>query len=163
MTFVQAGCAGGAYGGRMSQVTPYLSVHDAAAAIDYYRRAFGSSETVRMTDKDGRIGHAEIAIGDARIMLADEWPEGGVYGPKHYGGTSVSLSLEVPDVDEVFRRAIEAGGTEERPVTDQFHGDRAGWLIDPFGHRWHVYTTIERVDADTMRERVGDQYTITEG
>lgn len=145
----------------MATVTPYLCVSDAAAAIGFYQRAFGAAEEMRMTDASGKVGHAEITIGTARIFVADEWPDGGVYGPGRYGGTPVSLVLQVDDVDAVFERAVAAGATVERPVTDQPYGERSGWLIDPFGHWWSVATTIEELSRNDLRERVGAEYDVT--
>lgn len=145
----------------MATVTPYLAVDDAAAAIEFYERAFGAEETMRMAGADGNVGHAEISVGGARIFLADEWPDGGVYGPKRYGGAPVSLVLQVDDVDAVFERAVAAGATVERPVADQPYGERSGWLVDPYGHRWSIGTTTERLSADELRERVGSSYEVT--
>ena len=122
-------------------MTPYLIINGAAAAIDYYKRAFGATEILRMPDPQGRIGHAEIRIGDSVIMLADEHHEMGYRGPGTLGGTSVSILLYVEDVDAVFDRAIKAGGKAQRPVADQFYGDRMGTLEDPFGHVWTVGST----------------------
>ena len=133
-------------------VIPYLVVGDAAAAIDFYCRAFGASEVMRMP-MDGRIGHAELAIGDAHVMLADEFPEMGIHAPKD-GVTSVSIMIYLPDVDAAFARALEAGATQERPVEDQFYGDRSGILIDPFGHRWMVATHVEDVTPEEMQRRM---------
>jgi PhnB protein len=145
----------------MPALIPYLAVADAAAAIDFYARVFGATETIRMTGEDGRIGHAELDLAGSRVMLSDEHPEIGVHGPAHYGGTPVSLVVQVPDVDEVFARAVAAGATVERPVADQFHGERSGWFADPWGHRWNVGTPTEDVTADQLRDRVADRYTVT--
>lgn len=134
-------------------VIPYLLVDDAAAAIDFYAQAFGGEEVMRMP-MDGRIGHAEIRIGDSHIMLADEVPDRGYRGPKAVGGTPVSIMLYVPDVDQVFARATEAGATTERAVEDQFYGDRSGTLVDPFGHRWHIATHVEDVSPEEMQRRM---------
>ncbi len=134
--------------------TPYLTVRDAARALDFYTRAFGARETLRLTAPGGtRIGHAEIDVGGARIMLADEFPEMGARGPETIGGTPVTIALKVPDVDEFVRRAVVEGATLARPVSDQFYGERAGMLTDPFGHRWHVSTHVEDVPADEMQRR----------
>jgi PhnB protein len=141
--------------------TPYLCVHDAAAAIDFYIRAFGATEIRRYTDTDGTIGHAEIAIGDAHIMLSDEWPEGGVLSPKARGGTSVALVLDIEDVDALYARAIAAGATEERPPADQPWGDRSGWLVDPFGHRWNLSMQTEEVSPEELERRMGGAYQVT--
>jgi PhnB protein len=135
-------------------VTPYLIVDGAAGAIEYYRKAFGASELLRMSDPQGRIGHAEIRIGDSVIMLADEHHEMGYRGPRTLGGTSVSILLYLADVDAVFERAISAGGKALRPVADQFYGDRMGTLEDPFGHVWTLGTHIEDVSPEEMKRRM---------
>jgi PhnB protein len=134
-------------------VTPYLIVDDAKAAIDFYKRAFGATEKFRLPMGD-RIGHAEIKIGDSMIMLADEFPDMGHLGPKARGGTTVSLMIYVEDVDSAFRQAIEAGGKEERPVENQFWGDRLGALTDPFGHKWSLATTVEEVGPEELQARM---------
>ncbi len=136
-------------------VTPYLIVSGAAQAIDFYTRAFGATELMRMPDAKGRIGHAEIRIGDSVIMLADEHPEMGYRGPRARGGSSVSILLYVPDVDAMFERAIKAGGRSQRPVADQFYGDRMGTLEDPFGHVWTVGTHVEDVSDEEIKRRMG--------
>ncbi len=128
---------------RLHTVTPYLIVEDARAAIDWYQANFGArveSEPIIMGD--GRVGHVELRLGDSVIMLADPFPEMGLLGPRERGGTAVSFVVYVRDVDATFARAVEAGAVEERPVADQFHGTRAGWLVDPFGHRWSVSTKL---------------------
>jgi PhnB protein len=135
------------------QVVPYLCVDGAAAAIDFYRLVFGATERMRMSEPDGRLGHAELEIGTALIMLSDEFPDMGVRAPKTIGGTPVTISVYVENVDEVFARAVEAGSTVLRPVTDQFFGDRAGQFEDPFGHRWSVATRIEDLTPQEMGER----------
>jgi PhnB protein len=134
-------------------LSPYLCVDGAVDAIEFYKQVFGAQERMRMPAPDGRIGHAEIAIGDAVIMLSDEWPEGGVRGPKSIGGTPVTLSLYVEDVDRVFQGAIAAGATEVRAVQDQFYGDRSGMFADPFGHVWSVATHVEDVSPEEMARR----------
>jgi len=136
-------------------VTPYLVVDGAANAIDFYAKAFGAEEVMRMPMGD-RIGHAEIRIGDSHVMLADEFPDQGHRGPKSYGGTSVSLMVYLPDVDTVFARALAAGATEERAVVDQFYGDRSGTLRDPFGHCWMLATHVEDVSPEEMRRRMAN-------
>lgn len=135
-------------------VTPYLIIDGAADAIAYYRKAFGATELFRMPAPGGKIGHAEIKIGDSPIMLADEAPEMGFKGPKTIGGSPISIMIYVDDVDTVFNQAIAAGGTEQRPVKDQFYGDRSGTLEDPFGHVWHVATHKEDVSPEEMEERM---------
>ena len=136
-------------------VTPYLIVDDAKAAIEFYKSAFGATEKFRLPMGD-RIGHAEIKIGDSFIMLADEFPDMGHLGPKSRGGTTVSLMVYVEDVDSAFKRAIDAGGKAERPVENQFWGDRLGSLTDPFGHKWSLATTVEEVSPDELQARMKD-------
>jgi PhnB protein len=133
--------------------TPYLIVKGAAEAIDFYKRAFGATELLRMADPQGRIAHAEVRIGDSVIMLADEHPAMGHRGPRSLGGSSVSILLYLADVDAVFERAVRAGAKAQRPVADQFYGDRAGTLEDPFGHVWTVATHIEDVSPEELQRR----------
>jgi PhnB protein len=134
-------------------VTPYLIVRGAAAAIDYYTKAFGAKELFRFPAPDGKIGHAEIKIGDAPIMIADEYPDMGYNGPQSLGGSPVSLMIYVQDVDTVFNRAVESGGTVKEALQDKFYGDRIGTLVDPFGHIWHVATHKEDVSMEEMERR----------
>ena len=115
-------------------VTPYLILKNAAAAIEFYKKAFGAVELFRMEAPGGKIGHAEIRIGDSPVMLADEYPDMGYKGPESLGGTSVNLMVYVEDVDKIYPQAIAAGGKEVRPLQNQFYGDRSGTLADPFGH-----------------------------
>lgn len=138
------------------RVTPYLCVAGAAAAIDFYVSVFGATERMRMPGPDGTLGHAELQLGDAVIMLADEYPELGIRGPKSIGGTPVTISLYVEDVDAVFDAAIAAGATSLRPVADQFYGDRSGQFEDPFGHRWSVASHVEDVSAEEMSRRAAE-------
>ena len=133
--------------------TPYLIVKDAARAIEFYKKAFGAIELMRMTQQDGRIGHAEIKIGDSPIMLADEFPEMGARSPEALGGSPVSVLLYVQDVDAVFNQAVAAGAKVTRPVKDQFYGDRSGGVTDPFGHQWHIATHKEDVTPEEMKRR----------
>ena len=133
--------------------TPYLILKGAAEAIEFYKRAFGASELLRMADPNGRVGHAEIRIGDSVIMLADEHPEMGHRGPRSLGGSSVSIMLYLPDVDAVFERALKAGARAQRPVQNQFYGDRSGTLEDPFGHVWTIATHVEDVPPEEMKRR----------
>jgi PhnB protein len=133
--------------------TPYLIVAGAAEAIDFYKRAFGATELLRMADPHGRVGHAEIKIGDSVIMLADEHPAMGYRGPRSLGGSSVSILLYLENVDGVFERAIRAGAKAQRAVTDQFYGDRSGTLEDPFGHVWTIATHVEDVPAEELQRR----------
>lgn len=132
---------------------PYLIVERAAAAIDYYKQAFGAKEVMRMPGPDGKIGHADLIIGGGHVMLADESPEMGHRGPKSIGGSPVSLCLYVDDVDSVVKQAVDAGGNLTRPVADQFYGDRTGGLTDPFGHVWFVMTHVEDVSDEEMNKR----------
>lgn len=136
-------------------VIPYLVVDDAAAAIDFYVQVFGATEVMRM-EMEGRIGHAELAIGDSHVMLADEHPEMGYRGPRAFGGSAVTIMVYLPDVDAVFARAIDAGATAERAVEDQFYGDRSGTFVDPFGHRWIVATHVEDVAPEEMERRMAE-------
>jgi PhnB protein len=137
--------------------TPYLCVKDAAKALDFYKKAFGAKETMRMGEPGGKIGHAEIKIGDAILMLADEFPEYGHLSPQSIGGTPVSMMIYVEDVDGFVNKAVAAGSKLLRPVEDQFYGDRIGQLEDPFGHKWHFATHIEDVSPDEMKKR-HDEY-----
>jgi len=134
-------------------VTPYLTVDDARAALDFYARAFGATEIMRMEMGD-KIGHAEIRIGDSVVMLSDEWPDMDKLSPKSRGGSTAGLMVYLPDVDAAFARAIEAGATEERAVEDQFYGDRSGSVRDPFGHSWMLATHVEDVPEDEMKRRM---------
>jgi PhnB protein len=134
-------------------VTPYLYLRNATAALDYYKRAFGAVETFRMPTPAGKIGHAEMRIGNSMVMLADEMPEMGAKSPETIGGNGSSICLYVEDVDKVFKQAIAAGGKEIRPVQDQFYGDRSGTLADPYGHVWTVATHKEDVSPPEMAKR----------
>ena len=136
-----------------SRATPYLIIKDAARAVDFYRNAFDAIEVVRLEGADGRIAHCEIKIGDASILLADEWEGVGAASPSALGGSPVIIHLEVDDVDTFAKRAIEAGAKVIFPVQDQFYGERAGRLQDPFGHLWLLSTKIESVPAPEMRKR----------
>jgi PhnB protein len=133
--------------------TPYLIVKGAAEAIDFYKRVFGATESLRMADPKGAIAHAEIKIGDSVIMLADEHPNMGYRGPRSLGGSAVSIMLYVADVDGTFERAIKAGAQARRPVANQFYGDRSGTLEDPFGHVWTISTHVEDVAPEEMQRR----------
>lgn len=134
-------------------VTPYLIIDGAASAIDYYKKAFGATELFRM-EHQGKVGHAEIKIGDSPIMLADEQPSMGYVGPKSVGGTPVSLMIYVEDVDKIYKQAIASGGLELKALQDQFYGDRSGTLKDPFGHIWTVATHKEDVTPEEMDKRI---------
>ena len=133
--------------------TPYLIIKGASDAIEFYKRAFGATELLRMSDPQGRVGHAEIKIGDSVIMLADEHPAMGYRGPRSLGGSSVSILLYLVAPDAVFEGAVKAGGPAQRPVADQFYGDRSGTLEDPFGHVWTVATLVEDVPPEEMQRR----------
>ncbi|MDQ3003507.1 MAG: VOC family protein [Fibrobacterota bacterium] len=138
-------------------VTPYITVIGAAEAIEFYKKAFGAVEFFRMPMPDGKVGHAEIQIGDSRIMLSDEFPEMSdavAKSPKTLGGTSFGLNVFLPDVDAQFKIAIEAGGKERRPVETQFYGDRSGTLEDPFGHIWILSTHVEDISPEEMAKRM---------
>ena len=134
-------------------VTPYLSLAGAAEALAFYKRAFGATEVMRMPGPGGTIGHAEISIGDSRIMVADEFPDMDFLGPRARGGSAVHLHLYVEDVDAVVARAVAAGGTMKRAVQDQFYGDRTGTVEDPFGHIWHIATHKEDLSPEELARR----------
>lgn len=134
-------------------LTPYLCAKDAAGAIEFYKQVFGATETMRMGDPDGKIAHAEIKIGEAPIMIADEYPEMGFRSPQSLGGSPVTIHLYVEDVDATANLAIAAGAKMLKPVEDQFYGDRAGRLEDPFGHVWFIATHKEDVSPDEVRRR----------
>ena len=134
-------------------LTPYLTVDDAAAAIEFYKKAFGATERGRMEAPDGTIGHAELAIGDSIVMLSDPFPQGSTRSPKDLGGTTGSIFMYVEDVDAVVAQAIDAGATTAMEVADQFWGDRFGTVTDPFGHLWSVATHVEDVPPEEMAER----------
>lgn len=132
---------------------PYLSVKGAGRAIEFYKKAFGAREVMRMPQVDGKIGHAELRIGDAPIMLADEFPEMNFRSPQSIGGTPVNILIYVADVDRLVEQALAAGAKLVRPVADQFYGDRLGALEDPFGHSWSFATHIEDVSPEEMQKR----------
>jgi len=134
-------------------VTPHLVIKGAAAAIDFYKRAFGAQVVNRMDGPGGSVGHAELKIGDSIIFLADEFPGGPCKSPQSLGGTTATLHLYVPDVDASFKQAVSAGGRETMPVTDMFWGDRFGQLQDPFGHTWSIATRKEEVSPQEMEKR----------
>jgi PhnB protein len=133
--------------------TPYLIIRGAAGAIEFYQKAFGATELFRFPAPDGKIGHAEIKIGDSPIMLADEYPEMGYKSPQTLGGSPVSIMIYVEDVDTVFNRAVASGGSVKETLQDKFYGDRMGTLTDPFGHVWHVSTHKEDVSIEEMQRR----------
>jgi PhnB protein len=138
------------------QVSPYLVVEGATRAIDFYTQVFGMTERMRMPGPDDTVGHAELELGDSLIMLADEFPDMGAVSPKTVGGTPVSISIYVDDVDATVDRAVESGATVLRPVQDQFYGDRVGQIEDPFGHHWHVATHVEDVAPEDMAKRAAE-------
>lgn len=135
-------------------VTPYLFVKNAAQAITFYKQAFDAKELVRCAQPDGKIMHAELMIGDSRIMLADECPEMHAHGPDKFGGSPMSLHLYVNDVDHTVKQAVAAGAKIAREIADQFYGDRSGGITDPFGHSWYVSTHIEDVSEDEIKKRM---------
>ena len=138
------------------QITPYLIVDGAGAAIEFYGKVLGTTERMRMPGPDGKVGHAELQLGDSVIMLADEFPDMGAQSPKSIGGTPVTLSVYVENVDDVFARAIEAGATELQGLENKFYGDRSGQFEDPFGHRWNVSSHVEDVPPDEMAKRAAE-------
>jgi len=144
-------------------LTPYMIVRDAPAAIDFYKRAFGAEEMMRLTDPTGRVGHAELMIGGAPIMLADEHVEFGAVGPASLGGSPVKLHLTVADADAVAARAVEAGATLLRPVQDQFHGNRSGMIADPFGHNWFISQETEQLSPEEVQRRYAQVFQGQEG
>jgi PhnB protein len=138
-------------------VTPYLSVKGASAAIEFYRKAFGAEELFRMPMPDGLVGHAELQIGDSRLMLADEMPESVAKSPRTFGGTTAGFNVYVPDVDARLKKAVDAGAKVLRPATDQFYGDRSATVEDPFGHVWTIATHVEDVSPEEMARRMAEQ------
>jgi PhnB protein len=139
-------------------VTPYLIISGAAKALEFYKKAFGATELLRMPHSDGRVGHAELKIGDSRIMLADEFPEMNARSPQSLGGLPVSILLYVEDVDRVFNQAVAAGAKVVRPVQNQFYGNRMGGITDPFGHAWHIATHVEDVSPEELQKRAAAQH-----
>ncbi|HEV8641351.1 MAG TPA: VOC family protein [Methylomirabilota bacterium] len=136
-----------------NRVSPYLIVDGAERALDFYKKAFGAVELFRHKAPTGKLGHAEVRIGDTVVMLADVHPDFDAHGPAHYGGSPISLHMYVEDVDAVARQAIAAGAKVKRPVADQFYGDRLGTFEDPFGHTWHISTHIEDVSGEELDRR----------
>jgi PhnB protein len=134
-------------------ITPYLAVDDATEAIAYYKKAFGAKERTRMDAPDGRIGHAELEIGNSILMLSDPFPQAATRSPKELGGTTASIFMYVEDVDAVVKKAVDAGATVSMEVADQFWGDRFGSITDPFGHSWGIATHVEDVPPEEMAER----------
>jgi PhnB protein len=138
------------------RVIPYLSIDGASSAIDFYTKVLGAKERMRMGGPDGKVGHAELEIGDSVIMLADSFPEMGAPTPKALGGSPVTVMVYVENVDAMFDKAIDAGATAIAKVEDQFYGDRSGSFEDPFGHRWHISTHIEDVSPEEMEKRAAN-------
>jgi len=143
-------------------VTPYLILSDAGDAIEFYKKALGAAEVFRMPTPDGKIGHAEIRIGNSNIMLADEYPDMGYVSPTALGGTPVSILLYVENADRLYDRAVKAGATVIKPIADQFYGDRSGTVKDPFGHVWTIATHIEDVSPEEMNRRF-EEMTASQG
>lgn len=141
-------------------ITPYLIVHHAANAIEFYKKAFGAKEMMRMKQPDGKIGHAELKIGDAKIMLADECTEISARSPRNLGGSSVGIHLYIKNVDLVVERSLAAGAKLVRAVEDMFYGDRCGEVEDPYGHRWYVSTHVEDVSVAQVRKRAAKLFGI---
>jgi PhnB protein len=137
-----------------AEAMAYLRIGNAAAAIDFYAAAFGARERYRLMMPDGRIGHAQLEFGETCVMLASEFPEMGIVGPKTLGGTTVTMSLYVANADDVVDRAVKAGATLKRPVQDEFYGDRSGQVEDPFGHVWMIQTRLEDVSPKKMQKRL---------
>jgi len=137
-------------------VTPYLSIRGAAQAIEFYKRAFGAKELLRMPGPEGKLGHAELKIGDSHLMLADESPEMDFLAPQSRGGTTVQLHLYVKDVDATVQKAVAAGGKLTRPLEDKFYGDRAGTIEDPYGHVWYIATHTEDVSPKEIDRRLAE-------
>lgn len=137
-------------------VTPYMTIKNAAKALEFYKQALNAKILYSLPDPQGLIVHAEIQIGDSRIMLSDEMPNWNSKGPEAYGGSPMSIMLYVEDVDALFTQAINAGGVEVRPVTNQFYGDRTGTFKDPFGHVWTLSTHVEDVPEDEIQRRMKD-------
>lgn len=139
-------------------ITPYLITQNARDAIDFYKRVFGAKEVMRLEQPNGKVGHAELRIGDAKIMLADEFPEMGSRSPEAFGGTAVGIHVYVKDVDAVVDRAVSAGAMLMRPVENMFYGDRIGTVVDPYGHKWHVSTHIENVPLARIKKLSAEMF-----
>jgi uncharacterized glyoxalase superfamily protein PhnB len=143
------------------EVFAYLRVRDAAKAIDFYIRAFGARERFRLTEPNGRIGHAELEIGPAVLMLSDEYPEYDLKGPQSLGATTFSMHLHVDNADAAMQRAVDAGATQLRAPSDQFYGERGGTVRDPFGHEWLIGHSIEEVTPEEMQRRYDAMFVST--
>jgi len=145
----------------MPTVTPYLCCEGAADALDFYAKAFNAQELYRLEMPDGKLGHAEMRIGETRLMLSDEWPEGDILSPKKRGGATTSFSIEVDDtagLDALWAQALGAGAPVEREIENQFYGHRTGTLVDPFGHRWSISTVVEEVSPEEMKRRMEQEF-----
>ena len=138
-------------------VQPYLHIRGAAQAIEFYKQAFGATEIMRMPQPDGRLGHAEIRIGDSVVMLADEFPERGVHGPQHYGGAPMTLMFYTEDCDAIYQKAVAAGAKSLREPTNQFYGDRMAGIEDPFGFQWYVATHVKDMSPEEMQAAAAEQ------
>jgi PhnB protein len=141
-----------------SVVSPYLIIKDAARALEFYKQALGATERMRLEMPGGQIGHAEIQFGDSVVMLADEFPQMGCHGPEHHHGSPVSLHVYVTDADAVVARAVAHGATVQRPVQNQFYGDRSGAIVDPFGHVWNIATHVEDVPPEEIQRRAAQKH-----
>jgi PhnB protein len=143
-------------------VTPYLSVRNAAQALDFYKRAFGAEEVMRMNNPQGAVSHAEIKIGDSIVMIAEEASSSGLRSPQSLGSSTVSIFLYLNDVDTTFKQAISAGAKEQQPLSNMFWGDRYGRLTDPFGHSWSLATHVEDVAPEEMQKRAQEAMKATQ-
>jgi PhnB protein len=140
------------------QVTPILVVRNAAKAIDFYKRVFGATESMRIADPNGKVGHADLLIGKSHLMLSDEYPEMDAQGPEFFGGSPVAIHVYVEDVDGVATRAVLEGAKLVKPVEDQFYGDRSGKITDPFGHTWWIASRKENLTQEEMKKRAAEMY-----
>jgi PhnB protein len=138
-------------------IQPYLHIRGAAQAIEFYKKAFGATEIMRMPQPDGRLGHAEIRLGDSVVMLADEYPERGIHGPAHYGGAPMTLMFYTENCDAIYEKATAAGAKSVREPTDQFYGDRMAGIEDPFGFQWYIATHIKDVSDEDMKAAMAEQ------
>jgi PhnB protein len=141
-----------------SVVAPYLIINGAARGLEFYKAALGATERMRLEMPGGKIGHAEIQFGDSVVMLADEFPQMGAHSPQHHHGSPVSLHLYVTDVDAVVARAVQHGAQVQRPVQNQFYGDRSGTIVDPFGHTWNIATHVEDVSPGEIQRRAAKMH-----
>ena len=139
-------------------ITPYLIVNQASKAIEFYKKVFGAKEAMRMSKPDGKIGHAELRIGDAKIMLADEFPEMDARSPNAFGGSPVGIHLYIKNVDAVIEKALSKGAKLLRPAETMFYGDRSGAIEDPYGHKWYVSTHVEEVSPKEMKKRAAQLF-----